>query len=410
LRNSNLPYFSTSGYNSNNENIESVDSNSVVPGDIVLFRQSNGVLHVGIVSSWNGTNGIFYGSQSTTGPATTSFGANSSYWGTGANPIVGFFRPKSIEPTPSPTPDPSSPPEPQPTPEPSPTPEPTPTPEPSSPPQPPDRITIQIPGYTDIRTITFHDLITNAINNGRTNSTPSDATSVSLPSMPGAPLATPILLDLDGDGIETVGLQSTAYFDHDGNGYIERTGWVGADDGILAVDLNNNGVIDDGTEIFGKSVTPGGQIDLAALRQYDTNSDNKIDLNEAEAANLRVWVDADTDGFSGYDEDELRHLSDAGVAEINLNSIAVNTNDQYGNTKTGESTFVRTDGTSGEVGEYLFVRDVLDTLVEDWVDSPSAIGGHGAKQRSQQVQGVGLKGSINRRFNFITNVAAETIQ
>jgi hypothetical protein len=47
----------------------------------------------------------------------------------------------------------------------------------------------------------------------------------------------PLLLDLDGDGIETTSLaQSRAYFDVDGDGFAERTGWVGADDGILAND------------------------------------------------------------------------------------------------------------------------------------------------------------------------------
>jgi len=43
----------------------------------------------------------------------------------------------------------------------------------------------------------------------------------------------PILLDLDGDGLETVGLASNVYFDHDGDGALTRTGWVGKNDALL---------------------------------------------------------------------------------------------------------------------------------------------------------------------------------
>ncbi|MFU0869548.1 hypothetical protein ACM26C_24410, partial [Kluyvera ascorbata] len=43
----------------------------------------------------------------------------------------------------------------------------------------------------------------------------------------------PIILDLDGDGIETRSLQDGIFFDHDGNHFAENTGWVSADDGLL---------------------------------------------------------------------------------------------------------------------------------------------------------------------------------
>ncbi len=46
----------------------------------------------------------------------------------------------------------------------------------------------------------------------------------------------PIILDLDGDGVETRSLQDEIYFDHDGNQFAENTGWVGADDGLLVLD------------------------------------------------------------------------------------------------------------------------------------------------------------------------------
>ena len=54
----------------------------------------------------------------------------------------------------------------------------------------------------------------------------------------------PLVLDLDGDGIETSSLEDGEFFDHDGIGFAELSSWAGADDGILFYDINNNGIID----------------------------------------------------------------------------------------------------------------------------------------------------------------------
>ncbi|MDP2219991.1 MAG: hypothetical protein Q8K34_07300, partial [Hydrogenophaga sp.] len=55
----------------------------------------------------------------------------------------------------------------------------------------------------------------------------------------------PIILDLDGDGLETVGLAtSNIHFDHDGDGVLTKTGWAGKDDALLVWDRNANGSID----------------------------------------------------------------------------------------------------------------------------------------------------------------------
>jgi hypothetical protein len=69
-------------------------------------------------------------------------------------------------------------------------------------------------------------------------------------------LMSPLILDLDGDGIETVSVSNGGvFFDVDKDGLRERTGWVGADDGLLALDRNNNGRIDSMTELFGYGET-----------------------------------------------------------------------------------------------------------------------------------------------------------
>lgn len=64
-------------------------------------------------------------------------------------------------------------------------------------------------------------------------------------------MRSPLTLVLDRDGVETVSVNDGVYFDHDGNGFAEKSGWVSKDDAILVRDLNNNGQIDDGSELFG---------------------------------------------------------------------------------------------------------------------------------------------------------------
>ena len=88
----------------------------------------------------------------------------------------------------------------------------------------------------------------------------------------------PIILDLDGDGLETVGLASNIYFDHNGDGVLTKTGWVGQGDALLVWDRNGNGAIDTGAELFGDftplpndTLAPNG---FAALAALDSNGDD----------------------------------------------------------------------------------------------------------------------------------------
>src|SRR5262245_49150561 len=90
----------------------------------------------------------------------------------------------------------------------------------------------------------------------------------------------PLALDLDGDGLETVGAAADVLFDHDADGVRTGTGWVKPDDGLLVWDHNGNGQIDSGRELFGDSaLKSNGQLakdGFDALADLDTNADGKV--------------------------------------------------------------------------------------------------------------------------------------
>jgi hypothetical protein len=115
-------------------------------------------------------------------------------------------------------------------------------------------------------------------------------------------ITTPLILDLDGDGVETIGLSDGAYFDHGGDGFAEQTGWAGSDDGLLVYDLNGNGRIETGSELFGSNtlLANGNKAinGFSALAELDSNHDGKIDANDTAFAHLRVWKDVDGDGYT----------------------------------------------------------------------------------------------------------------
>ncbi len=165
----------------------------------------------------------------------------------------------------------------------------------------------------------------------------------------------PLALDLDGDGIETVGVGATpVLFDHDGDGVRTGTGWVKSDDAFLALDRNGNGTIDNGGELFGvDTILANGQKaadGFAALADLDSNRDGVFNSADSHYANVRIWRDLNQDGIS--QANELSTLASAGIASIHLTSTAANTGLGNGNLLTAVGTYTKTNGETGSVGEF----------------------------------------------------------
>ena len=185
----------------------------------------------------------------------------------------------------------------------------------------------------------------------------------------------PLVVDLDGDGVETVGVSEGVYFDHDGNGFAEKSGWVGKDDGILVRDINNNGTIDNGTELFGNnSVLSSGENALngfEALKELDSNRDGVFNSSDEAWNTVKVWKDSNQNGI--VDNSELLSLEQANIAGINLNYNEQELVDGNGNTHAQTGTIIKTDGSSGTITDVWFDADTADTIDQAEVIIPDDI-------------------------------------
>jgi len=126
----------------------------------------------------------------------------------------------------------------------------------------------------------------------------------------------PIAIDLDGDGIEYLGLDAGVTF-ADGSDEAIRTAWVAADDALLVFDANNSGTVDASREYVFTEWAEAATSDLAALREvFDTNQDDVLDASDDNWDQFKVWQDANSDGVT--DEGELKSLDEVGITSIAL--------------------------------------------------------------------------------------------
>ncbi len=188
------------------------------------------------------------------------------------------------------------------------------------------------------------------------------------------PRVDPLILDLDNDGIETVGTEAGVLFDANADGIKNGTGWVSKDDGFLVWDKSGNGTIDTGRELFGDSfIKANGQTALNgfdALSSLDDNADGKVNAADAAWSSLRVWIDADTDGVT--DAGELKTLAALNITAVNTSNTVVNQTLPNGNILAAYGTYVKGDGTTANAGLVYQNADIdlaQDTFNSQFTDS-----------------------------------------
>ncbi|MCH5343499.1 MAG: hypothetical protein J1E64_05615 [Acetatifactor sp.] len=120
----------------------------------------------------------------------------------------------------------------------------------------------------------------------------------------------PLVINLDTDIAELS--DQTFYFDIDADGELDEISGLSSASGYLALDKNGDGVINDGSELFGTSSGNG----FADLAKYDDDGNGWIDENDAIWSKLKIWT-KDENG-----NDVLYRLSDKGVGAICLQNVS----------------------------------------------------------------------------------------
>ena len=190
------------------------------------------------------------------------------------------------------------------------------------------------------------------------------------------PRKDPLVLDLDGDGVKTKNISgdSVSFWDGNCDGFAEMAGWADTHDGVLAMDRNGNGIIDNGKELFGdQTILKSGKRaanGFEALAEVDSNGDGKIDANDAAFSQLRI-ITLNESG-NAY---KLCTLDEMGIKSINLDSTVVNTTDPQGNTESRVGNFEMADGSIRQIAEYRFQRDPMITIATEWLPEPDDIAG-----------------------------------
>lgn len=119
----------------------------------------------------------------------------------------------------------------------------------------------------------------------------------------------PLVLNFEGN---VAGLSDMKFkFDLDADGTEDEISTLAGGNGFLALDLNTDGRINDGSELFGTKSGNG----FADLSQYDEDGNGFIDENDSVFDRLKIWI-KDENG-----EDVLYNLKEKNVGAIYLGNV-----------------------------------------------------------------------------------------
>lgn len=140
----------------------------------------------------------------------------------------------------------------------------------------------------------------------------------------GAPrLCDPLVINLEGS-VPTLTDQKF-FFDLDADGTHEYIPTLGSGSGYLSLDKNNDGKINNGSELFGTTSQNG----FADLMAYDEDGNGWIDEADSIFDQLRIWTK------DAHGNDILYTLKDSGVGALYLGSqdTEFSLKDAFNNTK-----------------------------------------------------------------------------
>ena len=160
----------------------------------------------------------------------------------------------------------------------------------------------------------------------------------------------PLVINLDTDATELS--DQTFYFDLDADGEEEEISMLKGS-GYLALDKNEDGIINDGSELFGTGNGDG----FADLARYDEDGNGWIDENDSIWSKLKIWC-KDENG-----NDVLYKLSDKGVGAICLQNVSTDFTLQGDRTaRDGATKANATNGAIRKTGIFLYENGNVGTV------------------------------------------------
>ena len=131
----------------------------------------------------------------------------------------------------------------------------------------------------------------------------------------------PLIVDVNKNGkFDVTTIENGVNFSFTGT-RSQATAWLSGD-GFLFHDRNSNGVVDNGTELFGTDRSFNGG--FTHLAHFDSDKNGVIDHKDDVYKSLFVWVDTNMDGVST--KDEVTTLLKVGVMNIDVVAQSYNKN------------------------------------------------------------------------------------
>jgi hypothetical protein len=172
----------------------------------------------------------------------------------------------------------------------------------------------------------------------------------------------PITIDLNNDGVDYVSRDAGVVFTDEESGESVNTAWVGPDDGLLVIDADQSGTVNEAKEYVFTEWSDTAETDMEAVAEvFDTNQDGVLDANDERFDEFAVWQDANSDGVT--DEGELTSLVDLGVDSIALDYSADSTSGTAADGDVvihGQSAVTWSDGSTTVAEDTSFATEPLD--------------------------------------------------